>query len=93
MNGLWRWLRSFKPGATDIAIFLIFSGLMIFRIPMPVGATYNFSYRHPWVAMITLFTVFAWLTGTYILGAIGFVTLIVRFLAKTVNQVRARQKT
>ena len=93
MNGHGRWRLSFKPGARDIAIFLIFSLLMVFRIPMPVEATYNFIYRHTWLVMITLFPVLAWLTGTYILGAIGFVALIVRFLAKTFNQVRASPKT
>ena len=61
---------------------------MVFRVPMPVEATSNFSYRHPWLAMITLFPVLAWLTGTYILGAIGLVTVIVRFLAKSVNRAR-----
>jgi hypothetical protein len=79
MNGHRRtWRLSFKPDARDIAVFLIFSTLMVLRVHMPIEATSGFSYRHPWLAMITLFPVLTWLTGSYILGAIGFVILMAR---------------
>jgi len=84
------WGLNFKPGARDIAVFLILSALMTLRVNMPIEATSNFSYRHPWLALITLFPVLAWLTGTYFLGAIGFIILMVRLVSFALHGYPAR---
>ena len=80
-NRFWRiWRVYFKPSARDIAVFLACSLLIFFRAPMPVQPVYNFCYSHPWLALITLLPISAWLPGAYVLGAIGFVIWIVRLL-------------
>jgi len=80
-NRFWRiWRVYFKPSARDIAVFLACSLLIFFRVPMPVQPVYNFCYSHPWLALITLLPISAWLPGAYVLGAIGFVIWIVRLL-------------
>lgn len=81
MNRHWKIrLLSFKPGAKDIAVFLACSALMALRIPMPIEATSNFTYSHPWLSLITLFPLLAWLIGAYVFGAIGLVISITRFV-------------
>ena len=81
MNRHWKIrLFSFKPGAKDMAVFLVCSAVLALRIPMPIEATSNFTYSHPWLSLITLFPVLAWLTGAYVLGAIGLVISITRFV-------------
>ena len=79
MNHHWKIrLLSFRPGSKDIAVFLGCSALMALRIPMPIEATSNFAYSHPWLSLITLFPLLAWLTGAYVLGAIGLVISVAR---------------
>jgi len=91
MNGHRRsWGLSFKPAARDIAVFLIFSALMVLRVHMPIEATYGFAYRHPWLSLITLFPVLAWLAGSYFLGAIGFVILMARLGSLVLHGYHAR---
>jgi hypothetical protein len=81
MNRPWKnRLLSIKPGAKNMAVFLGCSALLALRIPMPIEATSNFTYRHPLLSLITLFPVLAWLTGAYVLGAIGLVISITRFV-------------
>lgn len=80
MNRHWRlWRPNFRPGVTDIAVFLVCSALMVFRVPMPVEAASNFTYSHPWLSLITLFPILVWLTGAYFLGAAGLIIWIARF--------------
>jgi hypothetical protein len=80
MNRPWKnRLLNFKPGAKDMGVFLGCSALMALRIPLPIEATSNFTYNHPLLSLITLFPVLAWLTGAYVLGAIGLVISITRF--------------
>lgn len=72
------WRTFIKPDRKDVAVFLIGTALVVFRVPMPVEFVANL----PWPVLILALLFLVWITGSYFIGAVGAIGSVVSWVVK-----------